>query len=516
MNYDVVLIHPPANYDFRKKTLFPGPIAYTVGESKEQFMIPSVGILSIAEYLDRNGYKVIVDNLCERMVKDKDLDVEEHIKNLQARVYAIGLHWCVHSQGAIEIADMCKQLHPDSIVVMGGLTSTVFAEEIVSKCSYIDAVVRGEAEKPFLALMKALDGDKQLAEVPNLTLRNDEGRVISNPLMPPSDNLDEYDFTRLDLLEPREVIFRKDMPAHWMIPVCRGCTHNCATCGGSAYSYKKYLGRCKPAFRSPHRIAQDINRLGEQGVELIFLFQDPRMGGRQYWSELFTTLRDEIKQKVRLSMEIFGPADEEYIKAISEIGVPVTLTVSPESGVDSIRKAHGRNYTMDGIFKTAGLCKKYNIMIGIHMMIALGNDTRETIKQTWKTWEQICQVDRNSPGESPVLHAFGPMILLDPGSPAFDSPGNHGFQLIFKNFEDYFKGLYKPVWTQWISYETKHLNRKAIVELILDSLEYSIKLRLKYGLFSKEEADEALYGMVTINKIMIDGLEMLEKGNVPN
>jgi radical SAM superfamily enzyme YgiQ (UPF0313 family) len=176
MNYDVVLIHPPAIYDFRVKTVFAGPIAYTVGESTEQFMIPSVGILSIADYLDRNSYKVIVDNICERMVKSKEFDVEEHIKNLTAKVYAIGLHWSVHShQGAVEIANICKMLHPEAMVVLGGLTATVFAEEIVAKCSYIDAVIRGEAEKPFVSLMRVIEGKKNLAEVPNLTFRDIEG-----------------------------------------------------------------------------------------------------------------------------------------------------------------------------------------------------------------------------------------------------------------------------------------------------------------------------------------------------
>ena len=38
------MIHPPAIYDFREKTIFPGPIAYTVGESTEQFVIPSIGM----------------------------------------------------------------------------------------------------------------------------------------------------------------------------------------------------------------------------------------------------------------------------------------------------------------------------------------------------------------------------------------------------------------------------------------------------------------------------------------
>ena len=58
MDYDVILTHPPAIYDFREKAIFPGPIAYTVGGSTEQFITPSVGMLSIADYLDRHGYSV--------------------------------------------------------------------------------------------------------------------------------------------------------------------------------------------------------------------------------------------------------------------------------------------------------------------------------------------------------------------------------------------------------------------------------------------------------------------------
>ncbi|MDD4876210.1 MAG: hypothetical protein PHQ86_03650, partial [Dehalococcoidales bacterium] len=80
MHYDAVLIHPPSIYDFREKVIYEGPIALTVNDSTRQFIIPSVGILSIADYLDRNGYKVMVDNLGERMISDKSFDVEKHIE----------------------------------------------------------------------------------------------------------------------------------------------------------------------------------------------------------------------------------------------------------------------------------------------------------------------------------------------------------------------------------------------------------------------------------------------------
>jgi B12-binding domain/radical SAM domain protein len=502
MGYDVILIHPPAIYDFRKKAVFPGPIAYTVGGSTGQFIMPSIGIISIADYLNRNGYDVLVDNIGERMVTDPSFDVERYIGNLSANVFAIGLHWCVHSQGAIEIARLCKRLHPDAMVLLGGLTATVFSEEIVRKYEFVDAVIRGEAEKPFLALMRTLDQQKGLEEVPNLTYRDVEGSIRSVPLMEPSVDLDEFEFTRLDLLEPKQALFTPGLLPNWTIPISRGCAHNCVSCGGSAYSYRTYFGRKRPAFRSPEKIVEDLQKLSRQGIQLVFLCQDPRMGGREYWSRLLTTLQKERLHLRQLTMELFGPADEEFIKELAKIDVPVVLTISPESGVDKVRGAHGRKYTNEGLFRTMELCKKYGIALGCFSMIALGNDTPETIKMTWESWEQICSMNLNN--KAPVDYAFGPMILLDPGSLAFDRPTIYGYRLIFKNLGDYVNGMSLPSWHQWISYETKFLDKDSISKLTIDSLEYSINLRERCGFYSKSEADTARFCFVEAGRETID------------
>jgi B12-binding domain/radical SAM domain protein len=504
MRYDAILIHPPSIYDFRQKVLFPGPIAYTVSESTDQFIIPPIGMLSIADYLDRHGYKVIVDNLNERMVTDKEFNIEEHLKALSAGVIGIGLHWCVHSQGAIELAKICKKLHPDTMIVLGGLTSTVFSEEIIQKYQFIDAVIRGEAEKPFLELMKAMEKGKKLDTVPNLTFRNNEDRVSVNSMMAPSDTLDEYEYTRLDLIEPRKIIFPQDNSARWFIPICRGCSYNCITCGGSKYSYKTYLNREKPAFRSPAKIVEDIKKLKQQGIERIFLFQDPRMGGREYWTELFSVLRTEKIDSIRLTMELFSTADDEYIKQLANTGVPIALSISPESCCDSVRKSQGRKYDNEELFKTLKLCQKYNIPIGVFSMIALANDTPKTVKDTWKIWEKISIINKESNGKSPVHHAFGPMILLDPGSLAFDYPENNGYRLRFNNLEEYIEGMSLQSWHQWISYETRFLNKESIAKLIIDSIEYSINLREKFGSFSAHEAASRRLRFVTINKTIMD------------
>jgi len=502
MSYDVILIHPPAIYDFREKAVFPGPIGYTVSAASGQFIMPSVGSLSIAEYLDRHGYKARVDNIGERMLTIPGFDVEGYIGKLSAKVFAVELHWCVHSQGAIEIARICKRLHPEALVVLGGLTATVFAQEALEKYEFVDGVLRGEAEKPFLALLRALGKTPGLESVPNLTYRDAEGAVRSNPLMPADENLDDYEFTRLDFLEPKGAVFPPGVFPSWVVPIARGCLHNCVSCGGSAYSYRTHLGRQKPAFRSPAKIVKDLRKLSKQGIQLVFLFQDPRMGGEAYWRKLLSALQNEKIQLRQLTMELFGPADEEFISELAKINIPVRLSISPESGVDTVRGAHGRKYNNAGIYKTIDLCKQYGIALGSFSMIALANDTEETIKKTWESWEQICSFNVNN--HAPVDYAFGPMILLDPGSLAFDRASSYGYRPIFKTLEDYIAGMSLPAWHQWISYETKFLDREAIAKLTVDSLEFSINLRERIGFYSQADARTARFCFVEAGRQTIE------------
>ena len=507
---DIVIIHPPAIYDFRKKIIFPGPIAYTVRESTDQFIIPPIGMFSIADYLDKNGYRVIIDNLADRMVFDKFFDVEKHLKTLEARVYAVGLHWVVHSQGAIEICKLCKKFHPDSIVILGGLTATIFHTEIIKKMKFIDAVVRGEAEIPLLNLMNILDKYNEVHACPNITVRDKDGKIEIGEARKLNVDINQFDFTRLDLIKPKRAFFPRDMPPHFCLPICRGCIYNCVSCGGSLYSYKKYLYRDKPSFRKPDKIAEDMQKLSEQGIKMVFLFQDPRMNGRRYYETLIREIRDAKVPLLHLSMELFKPANEEYISTLSKIDTPLTLTISPESGVEHVRIAHGRKYTNTELFKTIEICRRYrdNIHLIVFFMLGLSNETLETINRTVEVWEKICLIDK---GFNTINFAFGPMILLDPGSLAFDYPEKFGYKLIFKSLEDYVKGFSNPSWHQWISYETKFLTRSQLAKLAIDLIEKSIELREKYGIYDRRYAlREKVYYVMT-NRLVISKVDEIMK-----
>jgi len=453
---------------------FPGPVAQTVHYSSPQFIVFPVGLLSIADYLDRHGYSIHIANLGESMLSDSDFDVEDYIKKLESRVYAVEMHWCVHVQGSIEIARICKKYHPNALVILGGLTATCFHNEIVRNYTFVDAVIRGEAEEATLELAQKMNAPNGMRDVPNLTYRDRGNRLRANPQRKPVADLDEFEFTRLDLVSPKRLSL--GTVESWSIPLCRGCTRNCVTCGGSAHAYRTLCGRERPALRSPARVVEDIKRLEEQGIRHVFLFQDPRDCGEKYWRKLFELIRAEKPLDRALTFELFSPANDEYLRSLSKVDCDIRLTISPESGDESVRRTHGREYSNEELRLTMQLCQKYRVPLAVFFMVGLSSETRQTIR---KTWEIIEDISRLGPG---LVSNVGPMISLDPGSLAFDFPREHGYRLFFRTLEDYRQAAGMPSWHQWISYETHSLARHEISDLALQSLVFLLHSWKKYDL----------------------------------
>jgi len=104
---------------------------------------------------------------------------------------------------------------------------------------------------------------------------------------------------------------------------------------------------------------------------------------------------------------------------------------------------------------------------------------------------------------------IGP-IILDPGSLAFDFPERYGYKVTFGNLEEYIEALSEPSWHQWINYETNLLNEDALIELIFESIWYSIHQREKYGVYDTSRADfERL-------KAKVDGVAVNEVNRIMN
>ena len=315
--------------------------------------------------------------------------------------------------------------------------------------------------------------------------------------MKASVDLDEFEYTRFDLIQPRTSILPVGAPARWSLEVCRGCAYNCTICGGSAYTYKTYLRMNKPAFRNPGKIISDIKKLNEQGVRFIGLYQDPRMAGQKYWRELLAGLVKERAEIERLSLDLLVPADEDFIKSAAQIGRQVVMHICPDTGSEAVRRKLGRHYTNEELLKTVRLCHQYGLPVTSFFSVGLAGETPENVKETWDLWNRMTEMDMQamsaggwveSNGSAPLGGLIVGPIVLDPGSLAFDQPQKYGYKLLYKNLEQYVKGLSQPSWHQWLNYETELLDNSALVDLILSTVEFSIDQREKAGIYDEQQA----------------------------
>jgi B12-binding domain/radical SAM domain protein len=448
-------------------------------------------MISISAYLNSLGYKTKIFNLAEWMIRNID-DVEEVLSKVEADVFGIDLHWCVSSHGSIEIARICKRTHPNSLVILGGLTASFFHDEIVMGFPFVDAVVRGEAEEVLSQIIKCKDDKKYFKNIPNLTYLDENRRVKINPFTPLCKTLDKYEFSRVDLIEPNELLLSgAGGLKSWVLPLARGCTLNCKHCGGSSYSYRLLFNRDRPAPRSPEKIYEDIATLKELGIDAVFLIQDPRTLGRSYWQSLFNVIKREKIDLKQLGIELFWPADKEFLDAVSATKLPIIMNISPESGNEEVRRKQGRYYTNKQLLDTVLMCREKNIKITVFFMIGCGFENLDTLKDTWYLCAKLYHLDRelrrgdekDFSGPLWIKPEIGVMILLDPGSHAYMNPDEHGYQLYFKNFKDYYNGLTYPSWHQWFSYRTKYFSKSELARLTITSLNLLINLEEQFSTY---------------------------------
>ncbi len=151
---DLILLHAPAFYDFRARPAFLGPVADAVPSTAIFEMYP-VGLTSIASYLERNSYNVEIVNVAYRMLRDPAYDVDAHLRRMSAPIFGIDLHWLPHVQGALALAERVKALHPESRILMGGLSASYYHDELI-RYPFVDFVMRGDStEEPVRQLLQS-------------------------------------------------------------------------------------------------------------------------------------------------------------------------------------------------------------------------------------------------------------------------------------------------------------------------------------------------------------------------
>ncbi len=508
---DLILLHPPSVYDFRRKTMLYGPVSDVIPSSPIFEMYP-IGFISIAEYLERSGYKVRIVNLAVRMLSDNSFDAEKLIKKLKAPVFGIDLHWLVHAHGAIEIAKLVKKHHPRAKLVVGGLSATYFHRDLF-QYPEIDYVLRGDStEEPFRLLMDCLQNGGEVTAVPNLTWRDDAGKIEETPLSyVPTDlsgkMVHHYDNILRLVVRYRDIVNYVPFKGWLKYPVtaaltCRGCTQSCIFCGGSAAAFRRVCNRERPAFRSPEQVAQDVKDIQRLSNGPIFILGDIRQGGASYAEQLLGLLK-KLKVRKRLIFELFAPATREFLQKLGEACPEFYLEISPESHDPVVRAVSGKHYSNEVLEETISSALQAGCRrLDVFFLIGLPQQTPESVMATVDYCGYLLDKFGKDRRLSPFVSPLAP--FLDPGSLAFEDPQRYGYRLLFRTLEEYRQALVAQSWKYTLNYETEWMTRHQIAEVTYQAGLRLSRLKARYGLISSEAAE------ATENRIGI-ALEMLHR-----
>ena len=152
----------------------------------------------------------------------------------------------------IKIAEICKRINKNIIVVTGGFHATNRPEDLL-RSEHIDIVVRGEGEETFLQLVNSISsGSHGFDNINGISFKGTDGAIINTQDRELMGALDNIPFPMRELIWGYEKYTPEQLG--WIM-TSRGCPYDCAYCNS------KTIWNRRVRFVSLYRIFEEIRHL---------------------------------------------------------------------------------------------------------------------------------------------------------------------------------------------------------------------------------------------------------------
>ncbi len=460
---DLLLVHPPAFFDFRncRQVYFP-----FLGTSGDVPITPlyeyfPIGFKTLQQYLSEGGHDVRLLNLSTLLLRYPQISLRTVFDALDVRLVGIDLHWMVHVQGSLAIAERLKRWRPDLSIIFGGISSTYYAEELI-QFPYIDMVMRGyETHEPLMILLRALKSGADLSIVPNLVWRSPDGTIRDNGYLHKPDRLASgVDWSGLE----RRAEADNSFPIYEIISTLNeGCSFDCGWCGGSRSAFRRIHQRNGTVIhKSADAIANEWDSLGRSSranryhIYSVGCYNEPDRSVTQLLNHV---ARANCRS---ISYEQYYLTPDRMLKQMAAANPRTSITLSPESHDRRISRLAGRGvYSNEELESWLDRALEYGIhQVDIWYFIGMPEQDERSVRET----VEYCQYLLEKFRDRRVNPMICPMIpFLDPASNFFENPEQHGYRVFYRTIEDHRRGMQRPSPIKRINYETRWLSRAEIV-----------------------------------------------------
>lgn len=481
---DLFLLHAPSVYDFRERDdlLF----AYlsdsdSVNVTSIYEMYP-IGWFSMKARLADHGFDTKIVNVASLMLMHPDLDIRRLLGRLEAPIFGFDLHWMTQCHGAIELAALLKEVHPEALTIFGGISATYYADQLIEYPS-VDVVVQGyDTLEPLTELVTRVHrGSRDFAGIPNLMYKTGGDIRATGFRHKPASNYNDaqgdWSYFR-DTPNPGPTTSKLIMT----LPNT-GCAHDCGWCGGSKFAYRNIMGVQKTLITKNHDlIVEELRTMGEAAkrtsIYALQCYSENRARMHQYLDAV-----KEIGYK-SVSFEQFNLTPQDTLKKMGE-STSAYIMLSPESHDPKISKAAGRGtYTMEQMEDWIPRAIDAGVKgVMIWFFIGMPYQDRRSVMDTIAYSERLIRKF----GGWNALPLICPMVpFLDPGCRFFEQPEQHGYRIYHRTLEEHRQALVEPLWYRRLNYETQWLSRRELQDVSYEAIARLVEIKGEYGVLPPE------------------------------
>jgi radical SAM superfamily enzyme YgiQ (UPF0313 family) len=329
----------------------------------EEISAVPMGLYYVGAMLKSHGYDVEIINWHRR--PDSMDAIKEALVSKHPDVIGFSI---VHANrwGAIDIAELAKQIDPNIKIVLGGIGATFLWHHLLTHFKTIDFVVLGEGERTFLKLITALEHQEsieQIAHIAGLALR------IKN------------DAVRTASFQPIQDLDTLPAPAQYFdfqhLSVTRGCPGRCTFC-----SSPKFWGRRVRAHSADYFVKQ-LAALTQRGINFFYFSDDTFTLNPQLVIEICRKILNLGLLIHWQAISKVNAVSARMLRWMRKAGC-VQISFGVESGSARIRRLLCKDIRTEQIQRAFKLTTAHGILARAYLIYGAPTETIETIEQSLK------------------------------------------------------------------------------------------------------------------------------------
>lgn len=283
----------------------------------------------------------------------------------------------------LEIAECCRQIYPEAILIAGGGVPTNMYREIFQSGFDFNALSYGEGERPLVELVQAESRLQYLNESPYWITPE---KVAAEATFQHDfiENLDEIPMLDYDLINFDDYGLNPTIQAYTGISnssnaitlmTSRGCVHRCCFCSSHTIHGRKMR------FQSLECVKQHLLMLKNRFNSRTIVFQDDHfLADKERALKIVAMLRElDLFAFFPNSLALYA-LDRAVLEALKSIGVN-QLVLAVESGSERVLlEIMHKPLNLNIVARVANDCRELDIYSDLNILIGLPGETKKDIE----------------------------------------------------------------------------------------------------------------------------------------